>query len=136
MTEPLAIEIAETTRQKFWGRAPSIDGKRIIEPENEEERQSIPIPIWDILYIALRSSLIGDATRCRVEASLKSLDAFQRTFYRHYPEEKQIQFAIAYSIMVHDNVFQRLKNKACPAEKKEALRKSLAFIEEKSPPKQ
>jgi hypothetical protein len=52
MSEKRALELAEFTRSRFWGRVSGFNGKTLMEPRDEAERSSIPIPRWHVLYIA------------------------------------------------------------------------------------
>lgn len=127
MSERRALEVAEVTRQRFWGRVPGYDGKPI-QPSSDEERQSIPLPTWDLLYIALSASLAGDAARCKVSAADEQLFRLQNSFRPKYRDEKRVQFAFAYSIMIFQDVGTRLKDVDCSVERAEVLRKGIDLI--------
>ena len=127
MSEARAVEIAEITRQKFWGRVPGFDGKPL-EPSSEQERNSIPLPKWDLLYIALNASYAGDAARCKVSTAGAHMFRLQNQFRPKYVDEKRTQFAFAYSLLVYHDVVGRLKESACSTEKAEALRRGIDFM--------
>ena len=127
MTETRAHEVAEVTRQRFWGRVPGFDGKPI-QPPSEVERLSIPLPTWGLLYIAQSASLAGDAARCKVNTADEYLFRLQNTLQPKYRDEKRVQFAFAYSILIFRDVATRLKGTDCSPEQAEALRKGIAFI--------
>jgi hypothetical protein len=127
MSETRALEVAEVTRQRFWGRVPGYDGKPI-QPTSEDERLSIPLPTWDLLYIAQSASLAGDAARCKVNTADEHLLRLQNSFRPKYRDEKRVQFAFAYSILIFRDVTARLKDTGCSMKHAEDLRKGIAFI--------
>ncbi len=127
MSEVRALEVAEVTRQKFWGRVPGFDGKPI-EPSSEQEKNSIPLPKWDLLYIAASASYAGDAARCKVSTAGAHLFRLQNQFRPKYMDEKRTQFAFAYSILIYQDVIARMKDAKCSPERAEALREGVDFI--------
>lgn len=127
MSETRALEVAEVTRQRFWGRVPGYDGKPI-QPKSDDERLSIPLPTWDLLYIAQSASIAGNAARCKVSTADEHLFRLQNSFRPMYRDEKRVQFAFAYSILIFRDVTARLKETECSMELAEALRKGIAYL--------
>ena len=128
MSETRATEIAELTRQKFWGRVPGFGRKTPLQPRSEEERQSIPLPQWDLLFIALSASYAADAKRCGIAAGDEQLFRLQNMFLPKYKDEIQVQFAFAFSIMIFSDVIARLKDQKCSLERVDALQKGIDFV--------
>lgn len=125
MDKKRALQIIETIRKNFWGKARGFDGKSIIKARNELEKQTIPISQNEAFLIINSGSFFGKASLCvnTKESELK----FMRRFWKRYIAEKQIIFA---SILMGSSVKyakDHNKNYVCDEKQKKIYE---AFIKE------
>jgi hypothetical protein len=131
MSEQRARDLIDVVRQNFWGKAKAFDGRTVIQPRDDAERRTIPIPEVDALWLIQAGSLHGEATRCGIDGS-DFQKSFFKPFWGRYPAEKQIAFAATLMGAASGDVEKRRGKLECTPERKKKIEQVMQILKPSS----
>ena len=124
-----AAELIRLAHQNFWGKAKLSTGQ-VIQPRDERERQTLPIPYADAVRVVQSSVPAGLGAWCSVDWR-SYYQAFMKLERQKPWSEKQIAFICILFGVAQGNLQKAMSKSPCTPKEREGVTKLLAIAKKR-----